>query len=591
MSHERNIRLESYGEIVGVYMPPAPPMPVTCQTLSFDYVSSLVERLASLKYNAILLEWGDKFPYQGHRVLVHPDAFSTRQVSQLLELCESLGVVVIPLVQTLGHVEFILRHPQFAHLSEVPGEVYQLATGNPESLVLAKQLVDQIIESHPASPYVHLGADETTQLGAGVSAEQVSRKGKSLAWVDYMNVICRHVQARGRTPIVWDDMPLAYPQALNRFTRDCLLMHWNYSTTTSVAADYWQPGIGNVNAKRFREMDAELRQRYEPFWSQGGAKPPKTFYTQAPVAYLRQAGFRLIVAPAVRSFGDSYSAPRLRQHIDNCFQMAEAAAEHHCLGLMVTNWSVRRTPVETTFAALAAAAEAAWNGGARPSRDLDASLAETVFGAHKTEIIAAMDTVGRQGNCLFNGIGGGSAWDRRHDRWGIAPLLVRLRKADLPSLTASSDAVKLARRLQRESAAAGAKLARIATHSPPAAASLAAWKFAAHETHCKANQWLFLWQVARLVRIDRGSPEPLARQGTALLEEIRRCIREFKRSAGPSLLPSGVQEELEVHFSHEVRLVRRLVRTLRTKMTRAQLRDQLGNTLGIRTSTADAERQ
>ncbi len=141
---------------------------LSCQVLDYDYVCGLLERLAGYKFNAILLEWGDKFPYQGHRALSHPDAFTPRQVSQLLDLCEGLGLVVIPLVQTLGHAEFILRHPQFAHLSEVPGEIYQLATANPESLVLSKQLVDQLIESHPNSPYIHLGADEAVQLGGAL---------------------------------------------------------------------------------------------------------------------------------------------------------------------------------------------------------------------------------------------------------------------------------------------------------------------------------------------------------------------------------------------------------------------------------------
>ena len=102
---------------------------MTCQTLSFDYVCSLIERLANFKFNAMLLEYADKFPYQGHRALSHPDAFSQRQVSQLLELAESLGIVVMPLVQTLAHAQFILRHPQFAHLSEVPGEISLPAAG------------------------------------------------------------------------------------------------------------------------------------------------------------------------------------------------------------------------------------------------------------------------------------------------------------------------------------------------------------------------------------------------------------------------------------------------------------------------------
>ncbi|MDD4891429.1 MAG: family 20 glycosylhydrolase, partial [Phycisphaerae bacterium] len=554
---------------------------MTCQSLSFEYVCSLLERMAGLKYNALLLEWGDKFPYQGHRTLSHPDAFTTRQVSQLLELADGLGVVVIPLVQTLGHVEFILRHPQFAHLSEIPGEISQLATGHPESLILAKQLVDQLIESHPNSPYIHLGADDTTQLGAGISAEQVARKGKSLVWVEYMNVVCRHVQARGRTPIVWDDMLLGHPQALNRFTRDCLLMHWNYSATEAVAEDYFQPGIGRVNARSYKTLEIDLRERYERFWSMGGAKPPRTFFTQAPVAYLQEAGFKVILAPSVRSQGDSYSAPRVRQHIANCFQMAQAAAQHGSLGMMVTSWSVRRTPIEATVPALIAAAEAAWNGG-RAARSLDAQLAGEIAARRAPDLIKTFELIGRSGIAMLNGIAtDASAWDRRRERWGIAPLIGRIRKADIHSQTASSEAVKVARAVQRESRTALNRLARVTTAPRMHPTLIPAWRYAARETGHKAAHWLYLWQLLRFVRVDRGSAETLARQGAALLEDIRRCMREFKRAVGPSLAGSGLEEELDVHFGSEARLIRRVVRTLRSRQPRIGIRGELAEMFGL----------
>lgn len=554
---------------------------LTCQSLSFDYVCSLVERLANRKYNAMLLEWGDKFPYQGHRTLAHDDAFSLREVSQLIDLADGLGVVVIPLVQTLGHAEFILRHPQFAHLSEIPGDVYQLATGHPESLVLAKQLVDQLIESHPSSPYIHLGADDSGQLGAGISAEQVARKGKSLAWVEYINVICRHVQARGRTPIVWDDMLLGHPQALNRFTRDCLLMHWNYSATRAVADDYFQPGIGRVNARSYKTLDVDIRERYERFWSMGGAHPPKTFFTQAPVAYLQEAGFKVILAPSVRSQGDSYSAPRLRQRIANCFQMAQAAAAHGSLGLMVTNWSVRRTPLETTVPALLAAAEAAWNGG-RPVRNLDALLAGELTGKRNPDLIKTLDLAGRSGAALLNGIATqSSAWDRRRERWSIAPLVGRIRKSDLLARTGGGESLRLARSAQRDSKIALNRLGRIAPAPAMHPTIMAAWRYAAREVGHKATAWTYWSSLLRFVRADRGSAETLARQATVLLDDMRRCMREFKRAVGPTLTGSGLEDDYDVHFGSEVRLIRRAIRALRSHLPRIDIRDQVAEVFGL----------
>jgi hypothetical protein len=555
---------------------------LTFQTLSFEYICSLLERLAACKYNAMLIEWGDKFPYQGHRTLSHPDALSPRQVSSLLELAESLGVVVIPLVQTLGHAEFILRHPQFAHLSEVPGDIYQLATGNPESLVLAKQLVDQLIESHPSSPYVHLGADEATQLGESVSAEQVARKGLSLVWVEYMNVICRHVQARGRTPVVWDDMLLGHPEALNRFTRDCLLMHWNYTAAAPIAADFTQPGVGRINAKTYPRLDLEVRERFDRFWAMGGARPPKTFFTPAPVVYLQEAGFKVILAPSVRSFGDGYGSPRLRQHIDNGRHMAQSAASLNSLGLMVTSWSIRRTGIETTMPALLAAADAAWNGGKAPlsKGSVDHMLAEQISASASRDLIKTLDLLGQSGLTLFNGVGP-TYWDRRRDRMGISPILGRVRKADLGRLTGSAPQVKLARRLLKQARQVGRRIARVAGSPKMHPSFMHAWRYAARELAHKAAQWLYLWQVVRFVRVDRGAGSSLAKQGAALLEDIRRCARDCKRALGPTMTPGGLEDELDIRFGGEARLVRRVVRVLRSDQSRLEIRAQLAGLLGL----------
>ncbi|MCG3179424.1 MAG: hypothetical protein BIFFINMI_01759 [Phycisphaerae bacterium] len=556
---------------------------LTCQSLNFDYVCSLLRRLAAYKYNAVLLEWGDKFPYQGHRILAHPtDAFTVRQAAQLLELAETLGLVVIPLIQTLTHAEFILRHPQFAHLSEVPGDIYQLATSNPESLVLAKQLVDQLIESHAESPYVHLGGSLARQLGEGASADAVAAKGKSLAWVEYMNVICRHVQARGRTPIVWTDMLVGHPQALNRFTRDCLLMHWNYATTQAVAADFEDPGIGRVNARTCKGMDPEIRERYEPFWKLGGAKPPRTFYTPAPVAYLQNAGFSVIVAASVRSRGDSYAAPRLRHAVDNCLLAAHTAAEHNCLGLMVTSWSIRRTPIETTLPALIAAADIAWNAaGVKHSKEFENRLAESVAASGKTDLIPAMDAVGREGAAALNGAGATNGWDRRHERWGVPPLLGRLRRAELGSLTATSDPVRLVRKVQRDARNAARRLARVTPAEGMDRTFAAAWRYAARETGHKAAQWLYLWQVCRLIKVDRGSAEKLAKEGMVLLEDLRRCQRDLKKSVGPTLTPNGLEDETDIRFGSEARLIRRIVKILRSRASRADQRMELAAMMGL----------
>jgi hypothetical protein len=247
---------------------------------------------------------------------------------------------------------------------------------------------------------------------------------------------------------------------------------------------------------------------------------------------------------------------------------------------VAASWSVRRTPLETTVPALLAAAEAAWNG--RRTHNLASVLAGEIAAGRHSDLIAVLDKIGQSGTSLLNGIGSTSgAWDRRHDRWGISPLLSRMRKADLVSLTESSADVKFARAAQREARSAMNKLARISPSPAMHPTFMNVWRYAARETAHKAGQWLYLWQISRLVKTGRGSAASLARQGAALVEDIRKCMRDFKRSVGPSLAGGGLEEEFDVHFGGESRLLRRIVRTLRTSQSRTAIRTALAEMLGL----------
>ena len=53
--------------------------------------------------------------------------FTMEDVNDLLLTCQNLGLEVIPLIQTFGHLEFILKHREYAYLryvSEMPESSY-----------------------------------------------------------------------------------------------------------------------------------------------------------------------------------------------------------------------------------------------------------------------------------------------------------------------------------------------------------------------------------------------------------------------------------------------------------------------------------
>ena len=50
----------------------------------------------------------------------HSDAFSKEAFRELLVECHDLGLEPIPLLQTIGHAEYVLKHEKYRHLRELP---------------------------------------------------------------------------------------------------------------------------------------------------------------------------------------------------------------------------------------------------------------------------------------------------------------------------------------------------------------------------------------------------------------------------------------------------------------------------------------
>lgn len=60
------------------------------------------------------------FPYDGELELISArDCYSKDDVKKMLKLAKDNSLDVIPLIQTFGHLEFVLKGETFKHLREV----------------------------------------------------------------------------------------------------------------------------------------------------------------------------------------------------------------------------------------------------------------------------------------------------------------------------------------------------------------------------------------------------------------------------------------------------------------------------------------
>ena len=138
-----------------------------------------LEIYAAAHYNAVLIEWEDMFPWSDTS-LRSGCAYTQDEVRKIGEKCEELGLELIPLVQSLGHMENVLSQEQYRNLQEVAGDSGCIDPLNPGSAPLICSMVDDILKLLPSVHLFHLGGDEAMTFGEGRGgAEFIEKYGRA----------------------------------------------------------------------------------------------------------------------------------------------------------------------------------------------------------------------------------------------------------------------------------------------------------------------------------------------------------------------------------------------------------------------------
>lgn len=157
-----------------------------------SYLMELLPKLKLWGATGLLVEYEDIFPYEDDlQVLQKPvESYSKSDIRELQKAASELSLDYIPLVQTIGHLEFVLKHQQFAHLREVADFCMDLCPCHPESLPLIKKILTQVLEAHSSLKFFHIGADEVTLVGRCPRCQQ---KMKSVSGYDGTDIYLGHV--------------------------------------------------------------------------------------------------------------------------------------------------------------------------------------------------------------------------------------------------------------------------------------------------------------------------------------------------------------------------------------------------------------
>ena len=199
-----------------------------------DALKAEMRRLAAYKVNAILLELEDKYDYRCAPGIGVEGAYTFAELREFSQYAKSLHISVIPKLQSIAHVDYILKHERYRHLRE-NGHVFQFCQTNPEVFDLWTAMCDELLECFAEhGPYFHIGADEPGNLG---ECPQCAKLGKAASYLHAVNACVNYIVSKNRIPIMWDDIirnhyGLFTPEEANELRatlgKQAIIMYWSY---------------------------------------------------------------------------------------------------------------------------------------------------------------------------------------------------------------------------------------------------------------------------------------------------------------------------------------------------------------------------
>ncbi|HEX5435762.1 MAG TPA: beta-N-acetylhexosaminidase [Gemmatimonadaceae bacterium] len=235
---------------------------------TLDFQKKQIRTFAAYKINVYSPYFENTLAYTANPLMAPPGgAMTPSQVKQLVDYAKQYHITIIPEQEAFGHLHHVLEYEAYSDLAETPhGHV--LAPGQPGSLELIRQMFGQIDSLFPG-PFVHIGADETFELGRGQTAGEVKIQGLGAVYLDFLKRIAITLRPFGKRLLFWGDIAMKDPDLVKTLPKGLIAVAWTYNPQRSfdryitpyrdAGLETWvAPGVNNWS-RVYPDNDMALR--------------------------------------------------------------------------------------------------------------------------------------------------------------------------------------------------------------------------------------------------------------------------------------------------------------------------------------------
>lgn len=155
-------------------------------------------------YNAIQLYTEDTYeipdePYFGYL----RGRYSVEELKDIVSYCESIGLEMIPAIQTLAHISQIFRWGPYKKIHDIDDV---LLVGDERTYALIDKMFAVTRECYPNSRYVNVGLDEAHRLGLGKYFDKNGYEPAMKIFLRHTARVIEIAKKYGFQPLMWSDM-------------------------------------------------------------------------------------------------------------------------------------------------------------------------------------------------------------------------------------------------------------------------------------------------------------------------------------------------------------------------------------------------
>ena len=284
-------------------------------TLAFQ--KQLIQTLAAYKANIYSPYFEHTQQYTSNPLPAPPGgSLSPADARELTAFAARYHVTIIPEQEAFGHLHHNLTWEFYQPLAETPhGAV--LAPGQPGSLTLIQQMFTELAADYPG-PFLHIGADETADLGLGQTKPDVETRGLGPVYLDFLERIDTALAPLHRKLLFWGDIAQSIVQRSTAYS----------ANAGASSPDRLDPDILRNVPAVFKQNTIAVAWWYTPNPSGGFAK----FLTP-----FTSAGFETWVAPGINNWSVVY--PDYNDGLTNIQQFVAEGQRQHSTGVLNTIWN------------------------------------------------------------------------------------------------------------------------------------------------------------------------------------------------------------------------------------------------------------